>query len=242
VWSFLSEIGLGSWPDWVAAVGTTMAFGVAAQSYRHSVVLRRESQARLVFSKVVSIEYFEAGAILDPLPHESRLGNGTAAVDYVPTGSFAQIIPTANRPVLQATVVVHNGSAELIGPVKIQMVDIGLGKVFEESSILATPVEPNSDFVVTFTLDNPHHPNQPSIGATIIFRDASGRWWRRHLLEPVEAVHADPENSSYTQFEMASFAAMAHSMGHDPSPEPEISWLTRLRRLKRKLRGKSPIP
>lgn len=237
----LAEVGAGSWPDWVAAVGTTLAFGVAAQSYRHSVLLRRESQARLVYAKINHIEYHPAGAVLEPLPNGARVGNGSFAVSLVPqpNGDLATV---AVQPLFQATLKIHNGSTELIGPVKVQLVDTGLSKIFEESSILYSSVEPTSDFVVTFTIANPHYPGEPSVGVTLLFRDASGRWWRRHLTDPVEAVHDDPENTRYTPLEMAGFAANARAMGLEPSRAPAVPWTARWNRLKRKLRGKAPIP
>lgn len=204
-------------------------------------MLRRESQARLVYAKITHIEYYPVGAVLEPLPHGSRVGNGSTAVAWMPQ-PCGDIQPVANQPLFQATLKVHNGSTELIGPIKIQLVDSGVDKVFEETSILYSSVEPTSDFVVTFTVGNALHPSEPSVGVTILFRDASGRWWRRHLTNPVEAIHNDPENTRYTPFEMAGFAANARAMGRDPSPESAVPWGARWQRRMRKLRGKSPIP
>lgn len=47
-------ITLGSWPDWIAAVGTALAFLIAAVSYLWSVKVRREAQARLVYAEVAT--------------------------------------------------------------------------------------------------------------------------------------------------------------------------------------------
>lgn len=147
----------------------------------------------------------------------------------------------ATVPVMQLTAVIHNGSKELIGPVKIQVVNTGARRVYD-SSISFGPVEPESDYRVNFTIPNDVHPGQPSLGTTLIFRDASGQWWRRHLAEPIEAVHDDPENTSPTRPERAAYARNALSMGIEPSLEPAPSMRVRWHRFWRKRRRKSAAP
>lgn len=219
-----------------------MAFLVAALAYRQSVLLRKESQARLVYAKITNITEFYEGETLEPLPNDARIGNGSTAVAYFPDASGG-LSPVAVRPGLQVTVKVHNGSAELISPIKLQIVDLGLQSVIEDTSIVTSgPVEPGSDYVVCFTLENTHYPGSPSLGAKLLFRDASGRWWGRYLLNPVEEVHDDPENYTFTAAERAGFAANALRMGHHPSADPQVPWRVRLRRFARNIRGKTPIP
>lgn len=219
-----------------------MAFLVAALAYRQSVHLRKESQARLVYAKITHITEFMQGETLDPLPNGARIGNGSTAVAYLPDASGGST-PIATRPGLQATVKVHNGSAELISPIKVQIVDLGLNKIIDDTCIVTGgPVEPGSDYVVSFTVANSHYPGSPSIGAKLLFRDASGRWWSRYLMDPVEEVHNDPENFTYTAAERAGFAANALSMGLTPSPEPKVLWPVRLQRFRRKIQGRPPIP
>lgn len=219
-----------------------MAFLVAALAYRQSVRLRKESQARLVYSKITHNLEVAPGGVLDPLPNDARIGNASNAVAYIPDAS-GKTTPIAAMPAIQVTVKVHNGSTELISPIKVQIVDLGLRRVIDDTCIVTGgPVEPGSDYVVAFTLENVHYPGSPSLGAKLLFRDASGRWWSRYLLEPVEEVHADPENSRYTPAEREMFAANARQMGLVPSPEPKVSWRVRLGRIKRKVQGKTPIP
>jgi len=103
-------------------------------------------------------------------------------------------------------------------------------------------IDPDSDFVVEFVFPNPDHPKQPSIGTTVIFRDAVGAWWRRHLAEPIEFVHDDPENSSPTPTEREDYATNARAMGIEPSPTPVITMRVRWHQARRKSQGKSPIP
>jgi hypothetical protein len=77
----------------------------------------------------------------------------------------------------------------------------------------------------------------------VIFRDASNAWWRRHLAEAVEAVHADPDNQAYTPAERAQFDENARSLlGRDPHPHARITCRVRWHRRWRQLHGKSPTP
>lgn len=244
----LDKITLGSWPDWVAAIGTSLAFIIAAFSYARSVKLHREAQARLVYSKVQEVKHHEAGTEFEPLRNDAKIGNvrgsdRTGVTFVMPSSSHGVVRQLALVPVMQLTAVIRNGSKELIGPVKVQVVNIGRKITYDTVSVLIDVVDPESDYVVDFVLPNVDHPGQPSLGTTLLFRDASGQWWRRHLAEPVEAVHDDPENHAYTRAERAGMAANARAMGFgEPAPEPKVPLLARLHRFGRKLRGKSAIP
>lgn len=239
-------ITLGSWPDWIAAAFTSLAFVVAAFSYARDVRVRREAQARLVYSKIQHIEYREAGEQFDLLPHGAQAGNGTNGVVIVRTTPAPGTSPSsallALVPVIEVTAVIHNGSDELIGPAKIQMVNVGRKQIYDTFSIQAGMIEPKSDHIVSFVWPNADHPGQPALGTTVIFRDASGAWWRRHLSEPIEAVHDDPENAAYTPTERAGWAENARAMGSEPTPDPKLTWRVRWHRFVRTRRGKSPIP
>lgn len=240
--AFLTSITPGSWPDWIAAIGTSFAFVVAALSYGRSVKVRREAQARLVYAKVTNVEFSDAGSELELLPGGARMGaNGGGAYIVMPS-SASKARYLATGPVIQLTVTIHNGSKELIGPAKIQVVNTGRKQVYDSVAVRVSTIDPESDYVVSFLLPNADHPGQPSLGATVIFRDASGSWWRRHLSEPIEAVHDDPENAAPTPAERATYAMNARAMGLEPTPEPVVPLQARLHRMSRRLRGKSPTP
>lgn len=242
VGSLVDEISAGSWPDWIGAIGTSLAFLVAAGSYMQSVRLRRESQARLVYSKIVQTQYFGTGAEFGLLPNKASIGNEAAGVQFVQPSQFNEAHYRALMPVIQMTVVIHNGSKELIGPVKVQIVNLGRKQLYEDTSIIFSPIEPDSEKRVSFVIPNEDYPGEPSLGSTVLFRDASGRWWRRHHVEPIEAVHDDPENSSPTPVERAAYAQMAKAMRMAPSPDLALSVRVRWHRMIRKLRRKRPIP
>jgi hypothetical protein len=239
----IDQITPGSWPDWIAAIGTTLAFLVAAVSYARSVEVRREAQARMVYSKITHHAEYEPLATFEILPNGARIGGGGEGVGIVSpsvTGGEPRYLAVA--PVIQVSVTVHNGSKELIGPVKLQIVDTGLKTTYDTFCSNFALVEPESDYVVSFTFRNIHHPGSPSLGSTVLFRDASGQWWRRHLAEPIERVHDDPENYRYTPAEHAQFAENARALGGEPEPYAKLSWPVRWHRFVRARRGKTPTP
>lgn len=241
---FIDQITPGSWPDWLAATGTSLAFLIAAISYARSVKERREGQARLVYSKLIGLKFYEPGTEFEMLPDGARSGlTVDRCVGIVPPSSpedKARYIALA--PVIQLTATIHNGSKELIGPAKVQVVNTGRKKTDDTFAVMVGAVDPESETVVDFVWPNVDHPGQPGLGTTLLFRDASGRWWRRHLAEPVEAVHNDPENGADPPAQRAIWAANARAMGLEPSPEPKVSLRSRGYRLYRRLRGKPPIP
>ena len=235
---FVSGISAGSWPDWLAAGGTSLALVIAALSYRRSVQIRHEAQARLVYSYVTDHLEAQPG---DRVPMKSgAISEGVGVI--LPAGPTGDAFLQAQVPLLVQTVVVHNGSQELIGPVKVQLTDIGRGVVFEDCAYIVDSVKPNTEARWTFYLQNQSHPGSPSTGSTIVFRDASGSWWRRNRSEPVHHVHEDPENVRWPKAMREVWDRNAISMGLTPSPEPKVPLRVRVNRLRRRLQGKHPIP
>lgn len=238
VQDFVGGISAGSLPDWLGAGGTTLALVVAALSYRRSVQIRHEAQARLVYSYVTDHIDALPG---DKVPIKSGvISEGVGAiVSEGPAGdSFLQV----QVPLLVQTVVVHNGSQELIGPVKVQLMDTGRNAVFEDCAYIVDSIKPNAEACWTFYVQNQSYPGSPSTASTIVFRDASGSWWRRNRSEPVHHVHEDPENVRWPKAMREAWDRNAASMGITPSPEPKVPLRVQAHRLRRKLRGKHPIP
>lgn len=238
-------IAVGSWPDWIAAAGTSLAFVVAAFAYRRDVKVRRQSQARLVYSKLVDYETFHVGTIIPTLPDGAVQGcNAAGTVELVfsdnPDGT-AVLRTTA--PAIRVVIDVHNLSDELIGPAKIQVVDAGRNAILNDFCCLTGVIEPHSTYRCDFVFQNDRYPaGEPSLGTTVIFRDATGGWWRRHLSDLIEAVHDDPENGAFTPAQREQWAANARAFGSTPTPEPFISRRVRWHRYWRRRRGLSPIP
>jgi hypothetical protein len=234
--------------NWLATIGGLVALLIAANTYRGNVRIKREEQARLVYSKLTHIKHHDRGATFPLLPNDARQGTGSL-------GMRIQINPDpkaehkslglAIEPLMQVTAVIHNGSKELIGPARVQMVNVGKGKVWDKFSISVNAVDPESDCIVVFTWINESHPGQPALATTLIFRDASGQWWRRHRAEPIERVHNDPENQGPTATERVGIRDQQQATGVSPErqvAEPKLTTRLRWNRYWRKRAGKSPIP
>ncbi|SOD71668.1 hypothetical protein SAMN05892883_1157 [Jatrophihabitans sp. GAS493] len=189
---------------------------------------------------MTDVTFHEQGVAL-PIKTPGLIVSGTAAI--VPPGTMTTLASEFTlKPAVQMTITIYNGSPELVGPVKVRVVNNGLREVLEDFAFVFASIRPTSEESVTFTFPWTQAPGQPSLGSTIVFRDSSGTWWRRHLVEPIERVHADPENGSLPKAMRDQFAANAAAMGSEPTPEPRVSWRTRLARRVRTIRGESGIP
>ncbi len=235
-------ITLGSWPDWLAALGTSLAFIIAAIAYLRSAKDSRERQARLVYASFANVSAHNAGETLPLLQGGAQIGTGDGFV-IVPgePGTEAKMVTLS--PIMRAIVRVHNGSDEIMGPVKIQLWDIGHGRAYDRVTMPTGAIEPGKDYVVDMSVVNSHWPGQPALGMVIVFRDSSNRWWKRHGFEPIERVHEDPATMAELPDQRAVRAARVRDMGFgEIEPEPTITLLVRWHRLWRRARGKQPIP
>jgi len=229
--------------NWVGTIGGVVALTIAARTYRRNVRVRSEEQARLVYSGLTHAVHHGVGAMLEMLPNDARVGGrGGGTTIVTPTSPDEKAYELALVPVIQVTAVIHNRSKELIGPAKIQLVNSGLDRIYDTFSVNLNAVEPETDYIVDFVFPNDVHPGSPSLATTLLFRDASGQWWRRHRADPIERVHDDPENNAWTPAERAGWDSNVRAMGREPSPEPELLWRVRWHRFLRGRRGQRPIP
>lgn len=236
-------ITLGSWPDWLAAIATGLAFLIAAISYARSTRDHRQSQSRLVYATFKSIASHPAGMVIPILPEgvETGYGEGTVVAPGLGADGGFGMITTA--PIMRATDAIHNGSDELIHPVKLQLRDTGLDRILDRISLRTGPVEPHTEHLVDISVINEHFPGEPGISPVIIFRDSSGRWWKRHEYEPIERIHDDPNNTAETAAERAERAERIKRLGlGEIEPEPKVTYRVQFFRLLRRLRRKQPLP
>ncbi len=211
---FLTSLDWDSIRNWLATIGGLVALLIAANTYRRNVRFKREEQARLVYSKPSGI------SVLGPDEPEEELGSRGSV-------SMHHMNRTPNRVQYWATV--HNGSKELVGPVRIEVKHIGADPRYGEIWGTTPTIEPESDYTTAFLFDNHHAPNMPMFSTSVLFRDASGQWWRRHDSEPIERVHNDPANAGIG----AGFPL--------PNPPP-VTARTRWHRFWRRAKGRSAIP
>jgi len=242
----LSKDQWDAWRGWIIAIGGLVALFVTTNTYRRNVKVKREEQARLVYSRVTHVDF--------PLPGRAYLPEVYRGIEIdLDIRRTANSDPTdpretlyiVDRPANHYVVKVHNGSKELIGPVRVQMMNNVTRELVERFSMLLDTVEPESDSTFSFTWPNDVHPAQAGYGPTILFRDASGQWWRRHLSEPIERVHDDPNNHGQSAAERVHTRKYQESQGIPPErwvKDLPIPLSARWHRLGRMRKGKSPTP
>jgi hypothetical protein len=242
---FLHDVTPGSWPDWIAAIGTTAAFLIAAVSYRRSVRDAEQSQARLVYSDVTDVTYLKPGDnIRNAMKDQNGLWvSGFAIVNAQDPYSGGIVHETrATDHVVLITVTIRNGSDELIGPVKIRLFHTGEYRHLEDCDLLVSDVQPKKKVRRTIVFVNEVHPAMAPHGAEIVFRDSSSRWWRRTRFEPVERIHWDPANERHSDFLKRSADQNVIAAGGTPVPLPPDPARIRFRRWWRTVRGLPAVP
>lgn len=186
--SFVGGITSGSWPDWLAAIGTTAAFAVAAIAYARDVRDRRWAQARLVYTRLASMSLHAAGDVM-PMPGADVV-SGTGNADWVPVddeirGRGLLVVD----PTLYLIVAVHNGSAELLTLLWVEAIDNDHGNQPWPIPVGTSMAAPGKDTLVALYLKSPGAPRLvPSFTLRVTFRDAAGRWWQRTGSEPIQRV------------------------------------------------------
>jgi hypothetical protein len=219
----LGQLTKDQWEAWrgsATTLGGLIALFIGVRTYRRNVKLKREEQARLVYARVQNIRHFDAGMVVT----FTMSGSARDVVTREEFNSFSRMQEQiATTPVLQVTLIVHNGSKELVGRTNVQLVDTHFSAIYPLRGILES-LPPESTTRVELTMLGRKGGLYPSLGATVAFSDASGQWWRRHLAEPVKPIHRDPGNEMKTP------------------AEDNPSWRIQLRRALRKERGVAMIP
>lgn len=226
---------MGSWPEWFAAVGTAIALLIAALTYSRDAKHRREEQAQRVYSSVLHVAEFERGQSTK-LRTPGWMGGVAIHTWNGPNDTDLTFTDRA----IEVTIGVHNGSDQLVGPIKAQL-NLGDGP-WDGAAFHWGAVPPASTSEFTFYIKNPVPGGSPGIGTTVIFRDSGSRWWRRHGAEPVRRVHNDPENSAPTRAELDRANDVCRAFGLTPNPPVKVPLRAQLWRQWRKLRGLTPIP
>ncbi|WP_426325719.1 hypothetical protein [Microbacterium sp. E-13] len=186
-------ITLGSWPDWVAAVATSIALLIAAISYAESIKDRRRVQARLVYATAELVFTIpQDGPIMNlPDPERFRMGQMVRS-RREGTDSRGRPIRIAEEPGIGIDVRVHNMSDELIFPIRLYAMDVAHGAVHDDRVMRDNdPLRPHSDKAYRLVVTGKPGLAQ-NLRPVIVFRDSSGQWWRRTHAEPIELLRRDP--------------------------------------------------
>jgi len=169
----------GSVPDWVAAIGTVGALGLAAFGYVWSVMDGRKAQARKVVIGEADIALYEAGQPF--FLHQGASIVGIEVNEDEKTGGWGK----SPRPAIIATMTIANNSDEAVGPMVFEVVS-GLDQaLIDGAAERIVRIPPGSAHTVKFMLEHRWGPTAAHIQGRIVFRDAAGRWWQRFENEPV---------------------------------------------------------
>ena len=202
----MAALDLGSWPEWLAAVVAFLAlvgaaFGVyfayravvasreanqlTRDAFAADVQVRREAQARLIYSTTLVLGQIAPG---DPVYTDGDVAfpGGLARSDGR-SGWVGQAIG------LTVKITLHNGSDELIGPFSIGVYDYEGDEVPGGNMRTARrdPLLPSETSSMSFGVETAHKRGNLLRG-DIIFRDSSGQVWRRRGAEPIEEYDGDP--------------------------------------------------
>lgn len=230
--------------NWVVALGGVVALFVALRTYRMNSRTRREAQARFVYAKVTTYSVIAEGNDIDDEPYDSAIEPKThlAKPDDDPyTFGGGDTKRKALTALGRAAIRVNNGSDELIGPVKVQVANTSTGKVWPNVAIIIPVIEPEGLATVVLLWSGPPVNDLADVTPVILFRDASGQWWKRFGAEPIKRVHTDPENSSLTKAQRDARAPILGAGGEKVRKERVPFWAL-VHRAGRLLMGKSPTP
>lgn len=234
-----------AWRGWLTTIGGLIALSIGVNTYRRNVTNKREEQARLVFCRVSRAHTRPANESFSFMLDGATEASLHSDVSFQPT-PYRDMDggPMGYSPIdtFQVNIAVHNGSKELIGPARVQVVDRRNDRADEMVSVIIPVVEPESDHIVEFIVPNRDGSSYPKLGPTVLFRDASGEWWRRHMAEPIERVHSDPENAMVTPAQRHSQNEARRQSGKPPLEEPKVKMRHRWHRFWRRMRGKSALP
>ncbi|WP_160073399.1 hypothetical protein [Pseudoclavibacter sp. 8L] len=180
---------VGTLAEVFGAIGTVAAFGIAAAGYFWSVRRAREAQARRVYAHVDDLvchrerEFVDTGQFirggesdtaysehLSWEPGEDRHGNS---------------IRHYSTPIVACHVKLSNGSDEIMGPIRVDLVDPISGSLVRDGSSEVRRLEPLGSLIRVMVIED-EWSGRPPLKARIVFRDSSGTWWHRYESEPIQ--------------------------------------------------------
>lgn len=236
-----------TWRNWVTTIGGLVALTIAANTYRRNGNLKREEQARLVYTELTSvIEHWEGGTF--PIMHdEAVVASFNGAMQFVRDSNGETTGEgLAEERLIQATIRIHNNSKEMIGPIRVQLTYIRNEWAGTPGLNLGT-VAPETNLEVVLIGNNEAPIGQFTMRPRLLFRDASGVWWNRDGTEPIKRVHNDPENpvaSDIMNIRSGNerLIHLGNGRRSDQSRAVRVPLSAHWHRLGRRLRGKPSIP
>lgn len=176
-------IGLGAWPDWIAAVASSLAFMIAAVAFARGVAMKRRANASLVYAES-EIRAYPEGQRLEFVDPELRHTHVAEDLIDFRVDGLTQVHLVTLNPLWHARVTVHNVSDELMGPVSFRLAFKDSGEVTERWRLLQV-LRPGDSQSVLLLEPWDRVTGGPFPTVETLFRDSSGAWWLRVAGEPV---------------------------------------------------------
>lgn len=211
------QIDWGTVPDWVAAVGTVLAFVVAAAAYAGSIWLSRKAQARQVSMSQLQVEVVNAG---EPLGNEMPMAILGVPIKF---DRFQAHGPITQLRAAKLSLTVVNNSNEVMGPVSIEFARTGERAFLADAHTVIERIQPHQESSTIVVIPDRWHPIHPPLHARMVFRDSAGRWWQRFENERVRRAPRGirPPEHDHAQ---AKTLFKATSVEWPPPPKPTSGW------------------
>lgn len=148
--SWMASLSWGDVPAWVGLVLAGVAVFITLRTYRHSVAVRTEAQARLVYAVRTKTEHLAAGTECVPSDAIGSTSDKMLNTEIVPW--------RLARAGVQVLVTVHNGSDELLPLVVFQIDDPGMEHRVSSWAIMSSVPprsSPNSGFYLPTGIGTP---------------------------------------------------------------------------------------
>ena len=175
----------GDVPAWVGLVLAGVAAAIALVTYRQSVTVRAEAQARLVYATRSETAFIPTGELWATGDTMGSTFPGMVTLFNGP--------PRLAHPGVNVRVEVHNGSDEPLPQASVQIHDYGLKKPASAWARFGV-VPPRSSQAqwVLFPDEHGSPMRQGAYNVYLAFRDSSGRWWEREEGDIIRALKGDP--------------------------------------------------
>lgn len=179
------SVNWGSVPDWIAAIGTVGAFGLAVWLYRKNLQDRRSDQARFVHPLMS-----EAPALYDKGEAFYASHFDSESVGYGLATSLGVSANGSRWKALQdlcvVEVAVENNSQEVVTDIEARIVDLEDDPLAQEAICFLISLGPGEKAYVTAAFEASEAITVGAdVNVLITFTDAVGIQWVRALGKPV---------------------------------------------------------
>ena len=181
------DVDWGTAPQWATVVvavlvGAFSIWGIitARGSYKKSVKDTHEAQARLVYARLVKVDFIKKGASIYDTP-------GGTIVGMRILDDHGDVIMETEQDRAYFTLGVVNMSKELIGRVWIDIVDSGTKQPNDLVQTFVDVVDPEGTYEYTMGVPDTWSGSY-SLTPRVRFRDSGGANWVRIGSDPVDEV------------------------------------------------------